>query len=808
MAAPRADPPAAAVSPDRRLIAAPCGGEALCLWDAATGARRARAEVGGRVTALAFSPDGKTLAAALQDATVALRDGVTLGLRFVLRGHLNTAYALAFSPDSSLLASGGNDDQVRLWSVATGKELRLLVGHTESVNALVFFPDGKRLASGGSFDETVRIWSLDGDAYSVLRGSVDVDALALTADGRTLAVAGSVDDAVQIWDVPAATVTATLTGHGGVRHLALLSDGKTLAAEARDNEVRFWNLESAALERRLCLPVGLASLSDGAPGAAPRLLEAGRAAAPLSGACGGRRPKYYISPPALEAALPKSQRRKRVNVPLRPGLGPELWLGRAEALLESGDEAEAGKALAKAAALEPSYAQSRRLAAGYARLNDPRRALEALAPYADHQPQEADYWIERAESAAKTGDRALALEALTRARALNPAPALLRRAAGTYAALEEYRPAAELHAELAKRDPLDAAQLLEQARIAAKLGERAAALEALAAARKLTLDASQLRRAIAQYRGLEEYGAALQAAAALTAAAPEDAAAWLDRADLAARSGDQAQAREALGRARALKPSSEPLRRLAEAIGRNLEKPEVAQPLRAASPLDEAEAALNAGARQRAREALAKARAQALDPDASRRLARLYARADDHAAAAALLLTLSEKAPRDASLRLDYAAEALACGERDAALAALSRARALELSAADLHRAALLHQDAKDFPQALALLDELARRTPTDAAVARDRGVCLYLSGRREEAIVALRAALVLDGQALEAYATLGSIYAALDRYPEALEVYERALALPADADASDLRAAMVKSRDEVRSTLRAGTRR
>jgi WD40 repeat protein len=57
--------------------------------------------------------------------------------------------ALAWSPDGETLASGGPDRVVRLWSIAAGAEVAALEGHSGPIQALAFSPAGDVLASGG-----------------------------------------------------------------------------------------------------------------------------------------------------------------------------------------------------------------------------------------------------------------------------------------------------------------------------------------------------------------------------------------------------------------------------------------------------------------------------------------------------------------------------------------------------------------------------------------------------------------------------------------------------------------------------------
>ena len=66
--------------------------------------------------------------------------------------------AVAFSPDGATLASAGDDATVRLWNAKSGAALAVLTGHASPVNDVVFSHDGDSLASAGA-DATIRVWS-------------------------------------------------------------------------------------------------------------------------------------------------------------------------------------------------------------------------------------------------------------------------------------------------------------------------------------------------------------------------------------------------------------------------------------------------------------------------------------------------------------------------------------------------------------------------------------------------------------------------------------------------------------------------
>jgi WD40 repeat protein len=152
---------------------------------------------------LAFSPDGRMLAAGTGDGNISLWDVATQqSIGQPLHGDGKPVLCIAFSPDGKILASAGTDNSITLWNVATHQPLGApLVGHTKDVNSIAFSPDGTLLASGSS-DQSIILWNVGTHqpvGKPLLGYSGDVGSVVFSPDGKTL-VSGN-DGGVILWDV-------------------------------------------------------------------------------------------------------------------------------------------------------------------------------------------------------------------------------------------------------------------------------------------------------------------------------------------------------------------------------------------------------------------------------------------------------------------------------------------------------------------------------------------------------------------------------------------------------------------------------
>ena len=256
-----------AFSPDGKTLAAGGYDGKVWLWNLADPARPARlgqplTGPAGPVNSVAFSLDRKTLAVSgggkvwlwnLADPARPARLGQPL------TGPAGPVSSMAFSSDRKTLAAGSDDHTVWLWNLADpAHPARLgqpLTGPADSVYSVAFSPDGRTLAAA-SADGKVWLWNLADPAHPARLGQPLTDpaggvySVAFSPDRKTLATGSG--GRVRLWNLPS---NVLIGPPGGVGSVAVSPDGKTLAAGGSDGKVWLWNLADPARPARLSRPL-------------------------------------------------------------------------------------------------------------------------------------------------------------------------------------------------------------------------------------------------------------------------------------------------------------------------------------------------------------------------------------------------------------------------------------------------------------------------------------------------------------------------------------------------------------------------
>jgi WD40 repeat protein len=203
---------------------------------------------------IAFSPDGKMLAAACYDKKIKLWDVAKGEEVATLTGHTAAVTALAFSPDGKLLVSNSADHSLRLWDVANQKSVAILAERWGESKDLTFSPDRKTLVCGRGF---IDFWDLESKKRKKqVRLSSNRQellfpeaTLGYNADGKLLTVVSPRGSrALEVWDVVAGKSLRTLKypekGEFG-SCLAFNADRKILASAWWD--ICFWDIASGKI---------------------------------------------------------------------------------------------------------------------------------------------------------------------------------------------------------------------------------------------------------------------------------------------------------------------------------------------------------------------------------------------------------------------------------------------------------------------------------------------------------------------------------------------------------------------------------
>ncbi|EHK27336.1 uncharacterized protein TRIVIDRAFT_132350, partial [Trichoderma virens Gv29-8] len=237
---------ALAFSPDGETLASKSKDETICFWDVATGVLKETVECHcDGASAIAFSPDNKTLMLATFGNPTLGRDAETGEFQKDSDG----ITAFSFSSDRETLASGLRNGSILIWDATTGMYQRTIKSFFGKPETIAFSPDSRRIASGF----TSRIWLFDATTRKYLMAIDETTrgagAIAFCQDNKRLVV-GMMDNSIRVYDI-ARDVSARTLMSGGDSAIAISPDNKILASASDDYIIRLWDATMGIQEEHM-----------------------------------------------------------------------------------------------------------------------------------------------------------------------------------------------------------------------------------------------------------------------------------------------------------------------------------------------------------------------------------------------------------------------------------------------------------------------------------------------------------------------------------------------------------------------------
>jgi WD40 repeat protein len=235
--------------PDGVVLATAGDDGRVCFWNAAASERGKMSEPFQTIYTIAFSPDGRILAAAGFAEKIWILDGKHGTLIHELAAPGNDIRAIAFSSDGQRMAAAGRSGLLRIWNTNGWQPVVDEQVSPKRIYALAYSPDGRVLAAAGQ-QRIVQLLDPTSGKSAAYLPERSGEVLSLCFCGPDTLVSAGSGNVIHVWDVVTRQERCQLTGHtGSVTTLVFNAAAATLISGSYDTTVRLWDVKNWNEER-------------------------------------------------------------------------------------------------------------------------------------------------------------------------------------------------------------------------------------------------------------------------------------------------------------------------------------------------------------------------------------------------------------------------------------------------------------------------------------------------------------------------------------------------------------------------------